>query len=265
MNIGYHAVYARDFMDGIDAARQYSFDFVQFDLGVPRFFLDELTPGRLAEIRDYAEDKNVELSFHAPGDNVSLFCDYPMIRAGILDQYKMILEKAEILGARHVTFHPGAYPRFNKSACRTDDSQADYYMEQLYKSLGFLLDNAGKVMVCLENLNFDSLVMRAVERLLEDGRPICLTLDTAKMYTGEREINTGQQAFFTQHKRAIREMHVHDINREFGGHQIIGTGTVDFSFFRQFHHKGVYVNIEVRPVEAAEISRRNLLALWGQL
>ena len=95
MKTGYHAVYPDSFFGGITDARKYGFDFVQFDLGVPTFFLDGLTKEDLREIKSYAGDNGVEITFHAPGDNVSLFCDYPLIRKGILDEFKLILEKAD--------------------------------------------------------------------------------------------------------------------------------------------------------------------------
>ena len=74
MKTGYHAVYAANFFDGIDDALKYGFDFVQFDLGVPTYFINGLSDHKLAEIRKYAQSRGVEISFHAPGDNVSLFC-----------------------------------------------------------------------------------------------------------------------------------------------------------------------------------------------
>jgi len=49
MKTGYHAVYENNFFEAID----------------------------------YAKNKSVDITFHAPGDNVSLFCDYPLIRDGI--------------------------------------------------------------------------------------------------------------------------------------------------------------------------------------
>ena len=40
MKTRYHAVYPSNFYKGIDDACKNGFDFVQFDLGVPRFFVD---------------------------------------------------------------------------------------------------------------------------------------------------------------------------------------------------------------------------------
>ncbi|HPF56239.1 MAG TPA: TIM barrel protein, partial [Clostridiales bacterium] len=151
MKTGYHAVYAKDYIDGIDAAKANGFDFVQFDLGVPEFFLDRLTPDDLTRIREHAEEKEIDITFHSPGDNVSLFCDYPLIRQGILDQFKRLLEKADMLNARHMTFHTGDYPRFRKAGERSDESHTVYYEAVLYENLKMLIEAAGDVLVCVEN------------------------------------------------------------------------------------------------------------------
>ena len=73
MRIGYQAVFDRDFFDAISYAAENRFDYVQFYLNVPRYYLDELGPRELDRIRLAASDKAVGLGFHAPGDNVSLF------------------------------------------------------------------------------------------------------------------------------------------------------------------------------------------------
>jgi hypothetical protein len=43
MKTGYHAIYDQDYFEAIDYAGKNNFDFVQFDLGVPKFFLDSLS------------------------------------------------------------------------------------------------------------------------------------------------------------------------------------------------------------------------------
>jgi len=262
MKTGYHAVYAKDYFDGIAAARNNGFDFVQFDLGVPKYFLNDLSDDQLREIRKYAENKNIQITFHAPGDNVSLFCDYPLIRKGILDEFKLILEKANILNARHVTVHTGHYPQFKKSGMKTDDSYSPHYEQVLYDNIKCLTDHGGGVLVCVENCGLNEIKRQVIGRLIEDGHPLFLTLDTAKLYGGTPEIIRGDYDLFVRYKDRIREMHIHDMNSEFGSHQIVGTGHVDFKLLQAFYNKNVYVNFEVRPVESAKISKDNLLKIW---
>ena len=63
---GYHAVYAESYFSGIDDAKKYGFEFVQFELGVPAYFLNKSTKEKLLEIKIYAEDSGVEVTFHLP-------------------------------------------------------------------------------------------------------------------------------------------------------------------------------------------------------
>lgn len=260
---GYHAVYAKDYFDGIDAAKENGFDFVQFDLGVTRFFLNDLSDGELKNIRKYAEDKSVRITFHMPGDNVSLFCDYPFIRRGILDEFRYILDKANILNARHVTVHAGAYPQFKKTASKSDDSYSAYYEDVFYDNVKCLTDNCGDVLVCMENYGLNENKLRVLKTFIDDKNPIYLTLDTAKMYTAAGQLIEADYAFFDEYRSRIREIHIHDMNREFGSHQTVGTGTVDFGLFKPFYNENIYVNFEVRPVEAAKISKDNLCKIWA--
>jgi len=257
MKTGYHIVYARDYFEGIDDARSYGFDFAQFELGVPEYYLDGLSSAGLRTIRDYAESNGIELTFHAPGDNVSLFADYPCVRRGNLEQFKRILEQANVLRARHITLHAGDTSAFKQSGSVGDDflsAHAKYYEDVLYENLSEVIANAGDVLICLENYQFNGIIMRAAQRLIGEGRGLWLTLDVAKPYEYE---------FYRRNKDAIREMHIHDINPAIGrSHQTVGTGNIDFAFFKQFYGPDVYINFEVRPVEEAAKSKLALEAIW---
>jgi sugar phosphate isomerase/epimerase len=102
VRIGYHVVYDASFDDAIRYAAEHGFDYVQFGLNVPRFYLDDLNDAELDRIKDAARQHKVGISFHAPGDNISLYTDYARIRQGILDHFSMILTKARRLDAHHL-------------------------------------------------------------------------------------------------------------------------------------------------------------------
>jgi len=256
MKTGYHVVYARDYFEGIDDARKYEFDFAQFELGVPAYYLDGLSTVRLREIRDYADGNGVELTFHAPGDNVSLYADYPCVRRGNLEQFERILEKANLLRARHMTVHAGEFSAYRQSGSDTNafaDMYARYFEDMLYENLRDVLRCAGDVLICLENYKLGEVGMRAAQRLIDESRGLCLTLDVAKPHSYE---------FYRKNKKVIREMHIHDINPAYGSHQTVGTGDVDFAPFKQFYGPDVYVNFEVRPVDEAAKSNKALGEFW---
>ena len=257
MKTGCHVVYAKDYFEGIASARKHAFDFAQFDLGVPEYYLDDLSPAQLRTILDYADSHGIELTFHAPGDNVSLFADYPCVRKGNLEQFKRILERANLLRARHMTVHAGDTSAFKKSGQQSDDdfltAHAKYYEDVLYENLLDVLANAGGVLICLENHKLSEIAMRAAQRLIDENRGLRLTLDAAKPY---------EYAFYRGNQHAIREMHIHDFNPAIGrSHQTVGTGNVDFAFFKRFYGPDVYLNFEVRPVEEAAKSKLALEAI----
>ena len=51
MTFGYQAVYDHDFLDAIDYAAANRFDYVSFDLNVPRFYIDRLDRAERERIR----------------------------------------------------------------------------------------------------------------------------------------------------------------------------------------------------------------------
>lgn len=257
---GYHAVYEESYFGGIDSAKKNGFDFVQFELGVPTYFLHELPAEKLSEIKKYAEENSTQITFHAPADNVGLFYDYPPIRKSVLDEFKRILEKANNLGARHMTFHTGTYSMYPKTGAKADGSRADYYENILYENLKELTANCGEVLVCVENNGFKPIEIKALQRLIDENVRLFLTLDTAKLYkSSDHSILENDFAFFERNRERIREIHIHDKNDRFGSHQTVGDGYVDFELFRPFFNGDTYLNFEVRPIEAAKQSKDKLL------
>ena len=164
------------------------------------------------------------MSFHAPGDNVSLFCDYPKIHKGNIDQFLSIVEKANQLEARHITFHAGQYPEFKKSNCEYDDFSlqfADYYMEVLSKNILELIKCTQATLVCFENSGFNSLIMKVIEKLIKDDEDLYLTLDTAKSYTKKFELDQDVFQFMKNNSERVREVHIHDFSKEYGNVTIL--------------------------------------------
>lgn len=262
---GYHSVYAETYFKGIDDAKKYGFDFVQFDLGVPAYFLNDLSKDKLTEIGKYAQNNSVEVTFHSPGDNTSLFSDYPLIRRGILDEFKAMLEKANIIGARHMTFHTGVYSKFKKSGEKAKPFYEEHYEQILYENLETLIKSSGDVLVCVENDNLDDIGRHVIQRLTDENKKLYLTLDTAKLYISNGKLNEYDLRFFEKNISRIREIHIHDKNDEFGSHQAVGEGYVDFAMFKSFFNKDTYLNFEVRPVEAAKQGRDRLKKIFTDM
>jgi sugar phosphate isomerase/epimerase len=262
---GYQAVYDRDFLDAIEYAAANRFDYVSFDLNVPRFYIDRMDRAERQRIRRAAEHAGVGLAFHAPGDNVSLFSDYPSIRKGILEHFSAIIAAAEQLGACHVVVHPGICPSFKQANKKEDDFSReyhDYFGTILYENVLHLANQTRKVLLCVENHQFTPLTRGVVERLLADSDRVFLTWDIAKTYDNELRLDPAVEEFMWRHAARIREVHAHDITKGFKSHQVIGDGGIDFARYAAlFQRADVAVTMEVRPREAATVSRDRLATM----
>lgn len=267
MLFGYQAVYDRDMFDAIDSASENQFDFVSFDLNMPRFYIDQMTRSDLDGKREYAAKKRVAIAFHAPGDNISLYADYPAIRRGILEHFDSIITAAEQIGARHLTLHVGAHPSLKKAG-EEDDAflfeYGEYFATVLYENLMHLAGRTRTVMLCLENFMFTPLTMQAVEKTLRASDRLFLTWDIPKTYDGELRRNASVEEFMVRHASRIREAHVHDFIKGHRQHQIIGQGGIDFAPYAAIlRNPEIAVTIEVRPRDAATLSRAALLRVLG--
>lgn len=256
-HFGYHAVYEKHFASAIKAASDYGFQYVQFDLNVPGFYIDQLSRRQLKDIRSRAVDLGIEISFHAPGDNVSLFSDYPPIRKGILDHFKRILQQANYLNAHHLTVHPLNPPSFRRADTLEDAFQIEhqeYFNQVLKENLTQLTKSAGDVLVAVENCHLGSIAHAALCELLEEGIDVYLTLDWAKMHTKQLAMANDQFSFYTSYKHRIRELHLHDADGKGKTHLAPEQGILEFdTLFKNFYNQNQWLTIEVRPVlEAAK-------------
>lgn len=266
--IGCHAVYEKDYPEAIRIAADFGFDFVQVDLNVPRFYVEKLSRGDLRIIKSMLADTGVRLSFHAPGDIVGLFADYPRIREGIIDHFKMILDAAADLDARHVTVHPLQPPSFRRADTGKDDfgsEYSSYYSGVLESTIGRLAEYSPAVLICVENQKFSAAAADALSRLLPVYTNVRLTLDIPKMLRPDLGPDPAQEVFYTVNRRYIAEVHLHDMDIENRSHLLLGTGAVDYGeFLGRYLNPDAWITLEVRPVSEAAASKR-LLEISGIL
>ena len=163
---GYHAVFDPNYRDALLYASANGFSYVAFDLNVPRFFLQDLSAAETAEIAGLARDLGVGISFHAPGDNISLFTDYPEIRRGILAHFAFIAERANSMGAARLTVPPGFRPSFRKHGEKGEDYQSEYeaYYGGVFRENPRFLAGL-PLAVCVENQPLDAVAAEALEAL----------------------------------------------------------------------------------------------------
>ncbi len=256
---GFHAVYEQDYLSSIRAAEVFGFQYVQFDLNVSTFFLEKISRRELREIRKVADGLGIRIAFHAPGESLGLFTDSPTLRRGLLDQMKLILEKANHLNAHHLTVHLLRPPLFRRADTGKDELQAihyRYYKSILQENLNDLAKASGSVLLTVENFYLEQMAMETLTELFQGGTAACLALDWAKMHRIDGARSKEQFAFFKNHASRIQEIHLHDMNEKGRQHLVMGEGALDFApLISNFYNGNQWLTVEVRPITEAVKTR----------
>ena len=210
---GYHAVYEQSFSTAIRLARKFKFDYVQFDLGVPTFYVTGLSRYEIRSIRSAADSEGVFVTFHAPGDCLSIGIDTPSVRDAVIEHFTRVLDVANELGSHHVTFHMGGIPSFVAATGDVTDYSTvhgQHYLSVLSEDLGRLSDVAGSVLIAIENYRLKPLHLLALAPFLSGSTPIRLCMDVAKLYTADKKLDLSDWAFFTANRLKVSELHLHN-------------------------------------------------------
>lgn len=252
--VGFHAVYEKSIIEAIDLAFEYGFSSVQVETAMPEFFPEKYGVEARGEIQRYAEDKNVTLKVHAPGEDFSLQTLHTSIQKVIIKRLKEIIDFAGNLGAKLVTIHPGTVPVFTipeKGNVPIDVQYPQLHIQSLEAAFLELSDySKGKTLLCVENSPYTTIAMKVLSEMLKDNR-VFLAWDLAKLYRSDGTIYAEVENFFLKYLDKVRECHLHDRTKE-GGHQIIGKGFVDFKrYLNLLSNYDVEYTIEVRPIENA--------------
>ena len=253
--IGYHVVYDKSIEDAIDYASANGFTSIQVDLTMPKFFPEKYDKAIRRQIRDYAKERNVELTLHLPGEDFSLQTLHFGIRSAIVERIKEVIDFAQDLGATRVTIHPGAVPVFtvpDLGDVPITEQYPDLHREVLEKALRELSRHAeGKTRLCVENSPFSKTVMDVLEKLLVEEKNLFLAWDIAKTYHPDGSLKADVEEFFLKHLDKVRECHLHD-RTEAGPHDVIGKGKIDFvRYLNLLGDLDMGYTIEVRPRERA--------------
>lgn len=214
-----------------------------------------------------SSDYGVGITFHAPGDHIGLFTDYPDIRAGMLEHFSKIIDVAQVLKSHHITFHPLSPPSFRKAATRENAFEKryfEYFKTVLIDNLRALNAAANGPLICVENHELGTIAVPALSELLLETNQIGLTLDIPKSMETPDHPNSNQQDFFRTHKDRIYELHLHDMDDEIS-HLAPGDGGIDFTRFEVFlNADDPWTTIEVRPSHMAARSKEWLLNLRNE-
>ncbi|MCW4020416.1 MAG: sugar phosphate isomerase/epimerase, partial [Candidatus Bathyarchaeota archaeon] len=217
--VGFHAVYEKTLRQAIDLACEYGFSSVQIETAMPQFFPERYDAKDRRNIRSYAEENNIVLKVHAPGEDFSLQTLHAKIQRAVLERLKEVIDFTYELGAKLLTVHPGTVPVFTipgKGNVPIDEQYPRLHVESLETALSELSDySEGRTLLCVENSPFTADVMNVLSEMLEDNKTF-LTWDLAKMYRADGTIIAEVEDFFLKHLDKVRECHLHDRPREHG-------------------------------------------------
>jgi sugar phosphate isomerase/epimerase len=262
---GYHVVYDRDLLDAVDYAADHGFGYIVPDLMIPRFFPENLDRQERRRIRQYAESRDVSLSFHAPSDNLNLVAPYPEVQRAVLKRMRLSLRLAQDLGAERFTVHSTAPLNFASDGKKGTYLQDHWqvYKTALSESLKGILESAGRVQVCVENAPLDELTEEVLEDLLNEEN-LFLTWDVPKSLDPAHGSPPERvEAFLLHHLNRIRECHLYDRRPGGYGHDQLGAGSLDYGrYLKLLAPHDVHFTLEIRPRENAYTSLLKIKELW---
>ncbi|MFB0567663.1 MAG: sugar phosphate isomerase/epimerase family protein [Candidatus Bathyarchaeia archaeon] len=265
---GYHVVYDTDIYDAINFADKHGFGYIVPDLMIPRFFPERFSQSERRRIQEFAESKNVSISFHGPSDYMNLGSVYPEVRKAVLDRMKLCIDFSRDINAQRFTIHID--PPFDfVFAGRKGTYLKDHwtiYKDTLTQSLVELVEySQGDILICVENDRLSKLATEVLEELLATEK-IFLTWDIPKSHTNTGEPIVEMENFLIRHLERVRECHLHDQKPGKYSHDILGVGKIDFSkYLRLLVSRDVHFTLEIRPREYALKSLRILQDLLKEL
>ena len=262
----YHMIYDTSLHEAIDYASGNAWNGIVPDFGVPEFSPEKIAFYERMQLRQRSHELGIEWGFHAPGDDVSLFCTYPTIKDAILEYFRDIIDFARDLSKTrtNIVVHAGTPPTFKQAAdrnCEFTEKNHDLFLQTFCDNLTALITHSrDHANIVLENLSWNPIVHEAIEEMVPRGLKLCL--DIPKLYTPQ--FIEEDWAVFEKYKDAIEVVHIHDRNDLYGQHQVVGDGSIYFErplrLLAGLENPALYV-FEVRPRDAAAKSLVNFVRI----
>lgn len=241
------AVLSARLKNAVEMAADNMFD--AFEIGlIPGVNLDRISAEDAAEIRDIAENVDMELCVHAPIFEVNIAAFQQGIREESIKSQNKAIDLCATLGGSIVIMHCGEYsydsgPNATRENHPLMKRQWNNNIESL-KTINDYAVNKG-ITVCLENLSFNRIIDKSIEDLLEIqsevGESLKFTFDI-----GHARLNGNIQDGITKLGKSIRHIHLTDNFGEKDDHLPPGDGNIDYSdcteFLKSFPH---IITIEV--------------------
>ncbi|RXM57776.1 sugar phosphate isomerase/epimerase [Clostridium tetani] len=261
--IGYAAsIGEKSIYDSINFAYENHMNAVEINANVPIYFPENFSLEDRKKIKEYAKNKNVLLTIHAPED-ITLLQLHKTVREAGISRLKEIINFGKDIGARSLTLHVGSAVTFTlvNGKSYMDEFYQDEFKKILEDTLLELIKEAnGKIKIAVENSGRfpKKVVQEILQKLLNRNEDIYLTWDIGHSY----ENKYAEVEFFIKNINKIRTCHIHDNNGK-SDHEIPGEGNLDFNkHFELMKDKDIVYIIEVRPRENAVKSFKVLKTLY---
>ncbi len=205
------------------------------------------------QIANYLRKYKITLLFHA-AEGLSFFIPDRSTQNFIIKSTIKLLQQAQEIGVKRVTFHLGTDMSFGVSAqkLRTFEVYPDFYYQFLYTALSTLKKNIPtKVILCVENVGGFRypFVLKMLPQFL--GNRFGLTMDIGHINRFSGPEKEQELKFFWDNYQHIKNCHIHDNNGEWDQHNIIGEGNINFQpYFELLVNTDTYFIFEVRPKES---------------
>jgi sugar phosphate isomerase/epimerase len=266
--ISYFAVYDETVLGALQWASENGFTGVQVAVESPHLSYDRVSQEQQQAIRDFLNANRMRLILHAHDDAASLLQTNPQLRLGMYKYFQALFAFAERVGASMITLHVGSmtsYPTATSPEHKAPATDLQLYRQALKRNLDKIVELAARrFLLCAENCKLNQFVLDVLQPYLDDAR-ISLCWDLPKMYYSSLNLNESLERFFRENIEHVKQVHLHDMNREGRSHRVIGNGEMEFAKHLAYFSEYEIVDycIEVRPREKAKESLENLKGILG--
>jgi sugar phosphate isomerase/epimerase len=251
-------------IEAINFAQDQGFNTLELNLNNIHFYQQLANKDERLRICELVKIKGINLLFHSP-EGISFFAPDERMITYALDSFKRIIDWSSEILAKCLTFHLGSDIFFGITGKKvpTYEIYPDYFQQQITKVLTEIKNYAqGKIPACVENVGGFRypFVSQILNELLGDN--LALTMDIGHIYRFSGAVRENEIKFFFDHKRFIKNCHIHDNNSEWDEHNIIGEGKIDFiPYFKMLADIDAYLIFEVRPKESAIECRKRFRSM----
>lgn len=257
LQFSFHAVYEANILSALEFAHLNGFQGIQVAVETPHFEFSSINNTEIEEINEYCRKYHLYISLHGPDDVTSLFTTNPKLQEGIFKYYQDFFEFAEKISAKLVTIHLGritTFPICDGKNLQYPEEDVPLYRKNLNLNLQKLvsLKNQKKFHLCVENYGFNDIIMEELEPFLYSNE-INLCWDFPKTFNRQGVLDTKIFDFIQKHLISVKQVHLHDMNSRGKGHQVLGSGILDFSKFFSILKNEMVIDycFEVRPASKA--------------